>query len=66
MDKKFGGWAFTIIGGMITAILIYSSMFGEGWDWVTDMSRLPKYALAGPLPLLAGLFALHDAYKTTK
>ena len=63
MDKKFVGWAFTILGGAITMTLIYVSLFAEGWGWITDMSRLPKYLLAGPLPLVGGLFALHDAYK---
>lgn len=62
MNKKFGGWLFTIFGGAGTVVLLYTSTFGDGWDWLTDMSRLPKYLLIGPLALIAGLVALGDAY----
>jgi hypothetical protein len=39
MNKKFGGWLFTIFGGAGTVILLYTSMFSDGWHWLTDMSR---------------------------
>ena len=63
MSKRYGGWLFSLTGGIVTVVLVYTSACGEGWSWVTDMSRLPKYLLAGPLALIVGLVALSDAYR---
>jgi hypothetical protein len=60
--RQLGGWICTVVGAACTAFLLLSSLADGNFDWITDMSRLPKYALAGPLPLIGGLIVLRDEY----
>lgn len=62
MNKKVGGWCFSVLGGLATLIVLIGSISDGDWTWMTDPDRLPKYLLVGPLTLVTGLMALRDVY----
>jgi hypothetical protein len=62
MNKTIGGWLFSLSGGLVTLFILVSSFNDGDWNWVTDLGRFPKYLLAGPLTLTAGLMVLRDVY----